>query len=355
MNDNSEQNRSEPPTDFKLRRARREGQVPRGPELGFFSILAMATAFAWFAGGEMVNRLSHGMAYGLVTAGDGLVSTAAFPHTAHRIAAASAHLVTLFVGASFLVIVVFEFIQTGPVFSTKALKFDFGKLNPAKGLKRLFSNKIFFELFKAVFKLFVYFSIVLICSYAAMTSTLSADNAQSMALILGKHATSMMAIIMAAAGIMAVIDQVYSRKSFTKTMRMSRREIGREHKDREGDPRLRQKRKTLHREFSLNRKNLQGLRSADLLIVNPVHYAVALRYSPAEHDAPVVVSRGSHALARRMKTLAFVYGIPIIHDPALARGLYRHCQTGSEIPESFYMPVAAKYNSAKSKERKSLA
>lgn len=344
MTENSEQNRSEPPTDFKLRRARKEGQVARSTELGFLSVLAVLTAFTWFFGSQIFTALSHGLAIGLVGTQADVSTMSGFLNAAAGILRPLTSYAMLFLVILFCIVVLAEFVQTGPVFSTKPLQMNFGNLSPAKGLKRLFSLKILYETLKATIKLAAYFALTLLIAYNVMRDSPSLESSDTLQLMLGDRILLLMQLVLLTALLIVIIDQIYSRQSFTKQMRMSHREIRREHKDKEGDPRTRQKRKELHREFSVNRRNLSGIKSADLVLVNPVHFAVALRYRAEQQDAPVVVARGSHALARRLKSLAFAYDIPIIPSPRLARDLFRSCALDAEIPSAFYASVAEHYN-----------
>jgi flagellar biosynthetic protein FlhB len=146
-----------------------------------------------------------------------------------------------------------------------------------------------------------------------------------------------------AAFVFAAFDQVIVRKEFGRNMRMSRRELRREVRDREGEPRLKQKRKQLHAEFASASKSLRGVRDADVIVTNPVHYAVALRYDRATMPAPVVVSRGANGLALRLRKLAFRHNVVIVEDRVLARALYRSCALDGPVPEALYRDVAAVY------------
>ncbi len=141
-----------------------------------------------------------------------------------------------------------------------------------------------------------------------------------------------------------VIDQILARGQFLKKMRMDRRELRQEAREREGEPRLKQRRKQLHREFVKSSQSIRGLRSADVVITNPQHLALALRYQPGKSAAPIVVSMGANQLAQRLKRLAFLYGIPIFENRALARELYAKSMLDRQIPESCFKPVADIYN-----------
>ena len=142
--------------------------------------------------------------------------------------------------------------------------------------------------------------------------------------------------------VFAAIDQFLVRRDFTRKMRMSRRELRRESRDREGEPRMKQRRKQLHAEFVKLSQSMRNVRGADVLITNPTHYAVALRYDGRSMYAPTIVSQGANQFAQRLKQLAFVYGVVIVPAPELARALYR-CELNREIPETHYRRVADIY------------
>jgi flagellar biosynthetic protein FlhB len=127
-------------------------------------------------------------------------------------------------------------------------------------------------------------------------------------------------------------------------MRMSRREVRRELRDREGEPRLKQKRKQMHAEFVRLAQSVRNIRKADVLIVNPQHLAVALQYDPRTMTAPRVVSLGTGHLALRLKRLAFLYGVPTVENRPLAWAIYRKGALNMPIPEPCYRPVADIYN-----------
>jgi flagellar biosynthetic protein FlhB len=149
----------------------------------------------------------------------------------------------------------------------------------------------------------------------------------------------------------AVLDQIIVRGTFLKRMRMSRRELRREARDREGEPRLRQKRKQLHRELTKSRQSLRSLHKADVLITNPQHIALALHYDPKTMPAPKVVSVGLNHFAQRLKRLAFLYNIPIVENRALAQALYRKAALNGTIPPECFRPVADIYNAIRERKR----
>lgn len=343
MSENSEQNRSELPSQFKLDRARRDGSVARGTDLGFVAVLAGLTGFVWFAGPSVIRAIGIGTATGLSATDAALVGSQGFVALAARIAAPTASALLPMLGAIFAVVLVLEFVQTGPVFSTKAFRLDFSRLNPATGLKRLFTVRILIETFKGVLKLALYGGVAGLLIIQALAEAPVITDAARLGAALAALSLKLLAWALAVAAAIALLDQLFARRDFLKKMRMSRRELKREHRDREGDSRLKQRRKELHGQFAKTSQSLKGVRQADIVIVNPVHFAVALRYQAGVMDAPLVVSRGSHAIALRLRRLAFAYGVPVIVDPPLARRLFRASALNRPIPEDLFRPVADIY------------
>ena len=141
----------------------------------------------------------------------------------------------------------------------------------------------------------------------------------------------------------SALDQIIVRKEYTKQMRMSKSELQREHKDREGEPRLKQKRKQLHSEFIKQTESLGQLAGSDMLIVNPQHYAVALSYQEDKMSGPQVTTKGRNRFALMLKEKARNTGIPIFENPPLARHLFFKTKQGHEIPSESFKEVADLY------------
>lgn len=340
-----EQNRSEEATPFKLRKARERGQVARSVEVGFLAGLAGLAAFVALAGDQLGSVLKQTMS---------LSFSAGLDHVSDPQAAAG--LLALFylrllrplvlLGGTVLVIVVFlELVQLrGFMLSFEPLKPDFTRLNPAQGMKRLFSIRLVKETIKSLLKA---------AAYATATYLLIRSSTQRYAL--ATFDPSRIPEAMRASGmqlamtflllalVFVAIDQVLVRRAFQKQMRMSRREVTREARDREGDPRIKHKRKQLHAEFVQQNKGLGALPGSDVLVVNPEHFAVALRYDQRSMSAPVVTVKGRNQVALELRARAFALGIPIVREPALARRLFKDCKIGRDIPGAHYLAVADLY------------
>jgi flagellar biosynthetic protein FlhB len=346
----SETDKSELPTPYRLQQARKKGQVARGMDLGFLTGLSAFSAYVWFRGDEMTAELAivarsaiaaapsvSASQHGMITLGGMVIAGAARP-------------LVLLAGAIFLTVLVFELVQTGVVFSSAPLKFDLNRMNPAQNLKRLFSLRVLIESGKSLLKLAVYSTLaVMVVRDAVQGATPSVTDARALAVDLQHDAFRMLALFVAAAFGFAILDQLITRRDFTKRMRMSRRDVRRESRDREGEPRQKQKRKQMHREFIKASESLRNIKGADVLVTNPTHYAVALRYDPRTMDAPVVVSRGMHRFALRLRRLAFLYNVVIVREPLLARALYR-CEINQPVPEALYRPVADLYRAMRARK-----
>lgn len=340
-----EQNKSEEATPFKIRKARERGQVARGMDLGFVgSLIALATV-AIFVGHDFVLRLAdlmrHSFAAGISGTGD--------PMEALGVVASSywgAFQPLIVLGATTVVVLVtLELIQLrGFIFSTHALKPDFKRLNPAKGLKRLFSMRMLKETLKNVFKFVVYCAAAWLIGKAAIeTWGVRLVDAAWLARAMEESASRLLFVFIGLAFVFMVIDQIIVRREFRKQMRMSRRELTREAKEREGEPRLKQKRKELHQQMREQTEGLAKIPGADLLVVNPDHFAVALRYDSKTMDAPQVRVKGRNHFAQLMKRKARLHAVPVIPNAPLARTLYAECRTGSTIQSQHYHDVARLY------------
>lgn len=340
-----EQDKSEQATPFKLMRAREKGTVSRGADLGFLTGLSAFFVYMWVAGPELSLAIQQASRE-VLTAG---------PHLAEGDGSLLAATAMLFMAVMkplafmalvmFLVVLLFELIQTGVVFSGQPLKPDFNRLNPVQGLKRLFSIRMLIEAAKNVFKLVVYSAVGWLVISAAVTEDLRhVTDARSLLDLIWRVAFTLISVYLLVAFGFAVLDQIITRRDYSKRMRMSRRDVRREHREREGEPRMKQKRKQLHAEFVKLSQSLHGLKGADVLIINPTHIALALRYDPRKMAAPVVVSLGTDRQAARLRRLAFLHGIPIVENKRLAQELLRLSGLNRPVPEQCYQAVAEIYN-----------
>jgi flagellar biosynthetic protein FlhB len=351
MNGSDEQNKSEEATPFKLARAREKGTVARGADLGFFGVLAAFLLFLTLAGSALANRLLALMRSNLSD-----FSSLKDPRVALRLvgedAGALLSMIAL-VSLTLLVIVIpIEILQLrGLVFSAEPLKPDFSRLNPGKGLKRLFSLRMIKEALKSVLKFLVYSVVAaLAIRHAVKTAGFEVTSGAALATLIWSSTLRLLSLFAAAALLLAAIDQIISRREFAKQMRMSRRELTREFREREGEPRIKAKRKQLHAELLKQTEGLGKLGGSDLVLVNPQHFAVALAYDGSSMGAPQVRAKARNELAMTMRAEAARLGIAVVADPPLARALYRSTEIGREIGAEHYRAVALHYSKLRAGE-----
>lgn len=341
----TEQNKTEEPTDFKLKKAREKGQVAKGQDIAFFGLLVAMGIYAIVAGPHMMREMMQMMRNVFLSsingASDPALATAAIRMVYVPIVQSLALLgITLF-----LTVTLVQLIQLrGPIFTTHPLKPDFSKINPGKGLKRIFSMRTLKEAGKNIIKMSIYigatYLLIMYCLKIYAPTLVNADS-----LIAALHGGGLRLLFMYTflALCFTALDQIIVRKEFTKQMRMSKSEVEREHKDREGEPRMKQKRKQLHAEYIKQTQGAGNLPGSDVVIVNPQHYAVALVYDPKTMEAPQISTKGRNNFALSLKKRAFELSIPIISKPPLARALFKNSETGQEIPPQYYQDVANVY------------
>jgi flagellar biosynthesis protein FlhB len=341
----TEQNKNEEPTPFKLKRAREKGNVARGADIGFFAALSGLTLFLLIAGADTMINLQEAMrrvfAASISAAGDPQQA----PALVGLIYQPAMHTVLLLGGIVVLIVGLFEIIQVrGIVFSSQPLKPDFSRLNPAKGLKRLFSVRMLKETAKSILKMAVYTAAAyLVTQHAFDTLGPTLVDAASLGKAMQAGGMNLLYAFVFLAMVFAAVDQVIVRREFLKQMRMSRSELTREIKEREGEPRIKRKRKELHAEFTKQTKAMGDLKGSDMLIVNPQHYAVGLAYDPRTMTAPRVTAKGRNRFALMLKGKAATLSIAIYEAPPLARALYKVCEKNQEVPPSQYQAVVDLY------------
>jgi flagellar biosynthetic protein FlhB len=343
-----DQDKTEKPSTFKLMRARQQGTVSRGTDLGYFTGLTAFLGYTWMNGAHIAQIAAQAVRNTLLegaTLADGQYATLA---VTAKLFTAVAGSILLMAGLIFFVVLLFEVVQTGPVFSFEPLKPDFTRLNPASGLKRLFTVRLLVEAMKNILKMCVYGGVAFLVIQGAVNSGASTiADGQGLMIMTAQVSLRLLAYFTAVAFLFAILDQAIARRDFLKRMGMSKRDVRREAREREGDPRLKQRRKQLHAEFVKMSQSLRNIRSADVLITNPEHIALGLRYDRRTMQAPTVVSVGTNQFAQRLKRLAFIYGIPVIENRSLARELLRYATVNKPIPDHCFRPVADIYKAVR--------
>lgn len=343
MAEGAEQDRGEAPTAFKLQQAREKGTVARSAELGFLGGLVALAGFALVSGPALMATLAHAMRVSLSSGFTRAAEPGGAAGLLGELGWTMLAPLVLLGGTLAAIVILFEIVQLrGFILTAHPLKPDWSRLDPAKGLKRLFTARMLKETLKSLVKFAAYAGATWLVARAAVrTQAEMAGDGERLAATLYATSLRLLFAFMLVAGAVAILDQLLVRGEFTKQMRMSRREITRESRDREGEPRIKQRRRQLHRELAAQGKG--SLAGADLLVVNPEHFAVALRYDEERMAAPEVATKGRNARALALRDEAHRRGVPVIARPPLARALFRACQIGGTVPPDHYETVAELY------------
>ncbi len=342
MAESGDQDKSEAATPFALEEARKKGIVLKSPEIN--SAVAMvvglivAMAFATWAT-KRVLVVSHGLFNEVGTTKFssqeilGLLGTVA----EEFLYIMSPLFVLLIVGA-----VLSNILQSGFVFSTHSLTPDFSKINPATGFKRLFSKRTVVEAIKSTIKLSVFGAVTFYILRGVLPELtgLYVRAPQTYPAVFSHYGNHLLFVLLLCVVFIAVLDLLYTRWEFLQKMRMSRRELKQEMRSRDGDPLIRKRLRELQRELRQQSSSVTKVREADVLITNPEHFAVALKYRRGFAPAPEVIAKGAGDIAQEMRRLAFKYHVPIMPNPPLARALFRQVSIGKQVPEQHYSAIA---------------
>jgi flagellar biosynthetic protein FlhB len=342
MSQNSAGERTEKATPRKRKDARERGQVRKSSEVNTALMLLVLFGVLQIFGGSFIGQLkricqqflSAGVLNLQVTpSGAGNVLQGAILDTMSALA-------PLFIAAVLAGLVV-NILQSGFLFSSKAMRPKFSRINPLQGFKRIFSTRSLMELFKSILKIAVLGVIAydeVSSSLSRMGTMMSGSVADTAGVMLGMVLGLAFKLRIALA-IIAGFDYLYQWWRFEKDLRMTKQEVKEEHKRIEGDPQVKGRIRQKQRQIGLARM-MQMLKEADVVITNPTHYAVALSYKEGKSAAPVVVAKGKDLVAYRIREQARAYDIAVVENKPVARALYAACEIGDMIPPGMYQAVA---------------
>ncbi|MDD4912501.1 MAG: flagellar biosynthesis protein FlhB [Sideroxydans sp.] len=337
----SDLEKTESPSERKLEKAREEGQVARSRELSTFLVTMAGGVGLWVLGAGFFQKLVQLLREGLTVPRDLAFNTEQLLPYLRDI---SVEVLVLFSPLLLLLLVVAGFspmLMNGWLFSTKALAPKFSKLDPIAGIARMFSTNSLMELTKAIAKS------VLIGGIGAWVIW---HNKESVLLLVSEpvtvavpHLGTMLwwsfAAIMSGLLVVVAIDVPFQLWEHNKKMKMTKEEVRQESKETEGDPQVKGRIRSMQREIA-RRRMMSAIPTADVVVTNPTHYSVALKYNENKMRAPAVVAKGSGLMAARIKEIAKENGVPILEAPPLARALHKHCELDQGIPEALYNAVA---------------
>jgi len=332
--------RTEKATPKRRQKAREEGSVPRSPDFDG-AILLWGNFFLFLGlGGATLALLTSQVAHFLRMAQPGVLAEAGRVTLLGDVLMILGRLLLPFLGLNLLLAMAAGFAQRGFAFNTKPLQPKFDRLNPAQGFKRLFSSRAVVDLFKSLAK----FALVAWVAYAVLQpriplllDTLKLPLGQSLE-IFQSAVFALYRNVMLAMLVLASTDFAWQRMAFEKSIRMTKQEVKDEAKDSEGNPEIKQKQKAIM-QAAARRRMLAEIPKATVVVTNPTHVAVALRYDE-KSAAPVCVAKGLDHLALKIREKAREAGVPILERPELARALYRSVNVEEAIPHDLYQAVA---------------
>lgn len=332
--------KTEEPTPRKLEEARKKGQVSNSKEVTSFAILlgggATVVASPWLIqpGLEAFRGLIEGAANVSVDRG-AVQSVLTDLLIAALLTAGPLFALLMFIGVAVNVA------QSGFIFTVEPLKLELNRISPISGLKRMFSLKSIVELLKGVFKMALVAGVVwlvLVPEMERLESLLRMDVADLLSVVL-VLITRLMIAVLALLAVVALIDFLYQRYEFMKQMRMTLQEVKDEFKQSEGDPQVRARLRQIRTERARQRM-MQAVPTADVVVTNPTHFAVAMKYDESTMAAPLVVAKGADEVALRIRELAGEHKVPLVENPPLARALFDTVDIDQEVPPQHYKAVA---------------
>lgn len=337
----SDLEKTEPASERRIEQAREEGNIARSRELAACASLLAGGLLLWASGASLQSALSlllkDGLSFPRALAFD---TTILFEHgrlLVDRVLWALLPFAVILLA----VIIAAPLLVGGWLFSTKAFLPKLERLDPIAGIGRLFSLHALGELGKALAKTLLVgvaaFFVVRSQSEALLALALAPVGAADAGL--GSLMLLAFVSMAAALALIAAADIPWQRWQHAKKLMMTREEVRKEHKEQEGNPEIKARIRAQQREMA-RRRMMAEVPNADVVITNPTHYAVALKYSEDRHAAPVVVAKGADEIAAKIRQLAVEHQVPLLEAPPLARALYRHTEPGDAIPERLYTAVA---------------
>ena len=342
MADSDQSEKTEEATPFKIEEARKKGMVMKSQEINHVMVIATGLLLMIAIGEDIVqaslmlcktiflriNQIDFSVQH--------LLSEAAV------LFEQGFALMSPIVIAIMLVSILTTLVQTKPNISFYPLKPDWNKLSPIKGFKKIFGIKMLFELAKSIIKLIVLGAILyfmFVQTQPFLMSLIQRSPASATAVFISQAAVLVFHLLLALI-LVAILDLIFSQKQYQKNLRMSKHEVKQEYKRREGDPQIKSKRQQLQQELRKRTKTLGRVPEADVIVTNPTHFAILLKYDQSTMMAPKVIGKGTDLMAQKIKALARTHRIPIFEQRQLARALYQENPIDTLINESHYEIVA---------------
>ena len=331
------QEKTEEPTPRKLEKAKEEGQVARSRELNSVAIVTFGALATLAVAPSMAQAMLNIFAQAFAEAAGGQTMTGFMNQLGQQ---------ALWAGLPLTVVLFFAGVFSsvgvgGFVLSAKALQPKMSRMNPIKGLGRMFSAKSLVELGKSILKFLLISAVAVLVLAVLLKEILYLSNKDfAVAAVQGVTYVGIALLLVGLVlVVIAAVDIPFQIAQHNKQLKMTKQEVKDELKDSEGKPEVKARVRALQQEIS-QRKMMEEVPQADVVITNPEHFSVAIRYSSEQMAAPIVVARGVDHMAMRIREVAAAHDVPIVAAPPLARAIYFNTQAGEEIPEALYVATA---------------
>ena len=335
------QERSEQPTAKRLTEARKKGQVARSRELNTLLVMLVSALTLWLFSATAMSGLTAIVSEALSPSGDVLREPELIPVHLMQVMMSALMLIAPFLAITVVAALAGPALMGGLLFSAEAIAFKAEKLDPIKGLGRVFSTKGLIELVKALLKFFLVLGVAALIYKFLERDVMSLITLDVREGIARSGSMIMVALVLLSATLVliAAIDVPFQLWSHNKQMRMTKQEIKDESKETDGRPEVKSRIRQLQHEAS-QRRMLQDVPDADVVITNPTHYSVALKYDKDGSGAPRVVAKGQDLIAFKIRSIAMEHDVAIYEEPPLARALHGTTEIGDEIPGPLFLAVA---------------
>ncbi|RMF94357.1 MAG: flagellar biosynthesis protein FlhB [Candidatus Schekmanbacteria bacterium] len=341
MAENDKDRKTEPATPKRRQEAREKGQVAQSSEVNTVFVLLSTLTVFYFLGNNMLVKMEELM-HGLLSISNHkeMIKMDFYNYMLFTMNKVAIILIPIF-AAVVISGILAQIIQVGFVYTFEPLKPKISKISPIQGIKRLFSKKALQNLLKSVLKIIG----LSICAFIAVKGEIKTipsliyTNAYQLVEYIGTISFRVFKYTIGLFVIVAVLDYIFVRREYENDLKMTKEEVKEEFKQREGDPLIKGKIRSVQRELAKKRM-LSEVPKADVVITNPTTLAVAILYNPEKNDAPQVVAKGKGFLAERIKEVARKNNVPIMENKPLARTLFKIVEVGMEVPPSLYKAVA---------------
>lgn len=341
MAEGSFEERTEQATPRRREEARKRGQIPKSREISSVMVLLTGGSVLFFLGSFMVRQISELTVQYLGQIGSLSLNPDNIQGLNLRVIQSILIILAPVLITVLVVSILSHYVQSGPLLAAETIKPEWSKINPLKGFGRLFSKQSLAELLKSIFKILIIGGVAYSLIQKEMSSVLllTGQNPSATLSYLRSISWSLLLKVSLVMLALAGADYLFQHWSYEKNLRMTKQEVKEEMKSTEGDPLIKSRVRSLQRQLA-RRRMMVEVPKADVIITNPTHLAIALRYQIKEMEAPKVVAKGAGWIAEKIIKIAREHQIPLIENKPLAQTLYKSVEIGQMIPSSLYQVVA---------------